>query len=1457
MTDAVRERRKQLLQRRLSEVGLARMEPVSNPPRSEAERNRLSPGQRRMWFLQTRDPDGTALNICVGYRLVGALDAARLRTAIATVVARHEILRTTYRVDGGEPHQVFHPDAEFSWREHDLTALPDDIRDRELENLARRASDRSFDLADDLPLRASLVRCGPAEHALILVAHHIAWDDDSWRVFFTEVNATYRDAGALSELRAQYADLPAADPAEDTEIEFWRRTLTPLPERPELPGGQPHSGTTARESGRSARLLSPELTHRVNEYARKHSVSSFTVLLSAFGALIRRYTAASDFLVAVPITDRRGQDAERLVGYFGNTLLVRFSGDPADSFDALVDSTGAAWQAAFAHRGVGIDRVIRECNPNRTPGSDGMAELVALSFGVRGDENGLSLAGIEVTALDLGGLAAQEPLGFMVVERASGATVEANFQSDVLDRALVEEMLAGYVRLLDGALGDPGRRVAAIDILGESVRAQIADVSYGADVAAGPNTLAAMFEATAAVYPDHPAISSDAGTLNYAELDRRANRLAHWFIGRGVGTEDIVALKLPNSAQFVVAALAVLKAGAAYLPIDPAYPDDRIEYLIADAQPQITLDLTALAEAEAAAGTLPATNPTDAARIRPLRSSNLAYVIYTSGSTGQPKGVPVSHGAIAEHLTGFDAQFGMTADDRLLQSSSVSFDASLLEVFVTLTLGAHLIIGKPDTFTDIPYLSDMIARYDVTVLHMVPSLLSTLLQLPELREWHTLRFVPVGGEALPGEVADRLVTEFGVRLRNHYGPTEAVVSSTHYEVDTPQGHRVVPIGRPNLGVSVHLLDSALELVPFGTIGEVYLGGDQLARGYLDRPGLSVARFVADPFRPGGRLCRTGDLARRNRDGLLEFVGRADDQMKIRGYRIEAGEVEAALSAHPDVAHAVVIVTEHAAVGRMLTAYLVGESAGSPIDFAEVRAHIAAKLPAYMVPAAFAEIDRIPITAHGKLDRRALPAPVLVGARRHRAPSAGVEARMAAVFERIFELDSVGADDSFFELGGHSLLAVRLIAEIRAEFGVELEVRAAFDTPTVAELAAQVDEQHRGESGMDTGTERPDTLGPIAPTVDAGKPELVAGQRPEHIPLSYPQLMMWLPSQLDHDEPVGNLPYVVRLDGPVDTGVLAAAIGDVIARHEALRTTFPNRDGVPYQRILPSAPIDVPVIAVVDEQRLSDRLSSEFRYRFAVDSELLIRPRIFVLDETRHMLSLLMHHLVTDHVSFGVFLTDLIHAYRARIQTGHPDRAPLRIQYADYALWQRAAFDEKGIPYGQTEIEYWRAALAGLPAEITVPLDRPRPATLSANSKGVSFTVPASLWTRLRALAAETGVTEYMVCQAALVTVLHKLGAGDDIAIGTPVAGRVDAATNDLVGMFANVVVVRTGLAGNPTLRSVLMRGRDAALGAFSHQEVPIERVMDALGPVRLRSRNPCTRSCCISGPRTGRSERWI
>ncbi|SPX71637.1 non-ribosomal peptide synthetase [Mycobacteroides abscessus] len=1428
------DRRRELLRRRLAESGVA-AQAVESAPRVQAgERRELAPGQRRMWFMQTKDPADTSLNICVAHRMRGALDQTRLRDAVAAVIRRHDVLRTVYGVDSaGEPYQLFVEEFEVPWTAVDLTDLTGDAQDRQVRALADSEFGRPFDLAADRPLRVTLLRLGAEDFVVLLVVHHICWDDNSWEVFFAELSEYYHGRPIQGDAPQFMVVSAATEPSSEADLGYWRQALTPLPDPLELPGAA--STYSSRAARRLAVPMPAETAARIEEFAREHSATPFMVLLAAFGVLVHRYTGSRDFVTAIPVAERKS-NAEKAIGYFGNTLLLRTAVNPDDSFASHVAAVREVCLDAFGHQNVGIDEVVREVNPSRSTGHDGMDELVRLGFSMRKDASGYRLEGVDVMQLDLAAVSAQLPLSLAIATESSGTIIEFEYQTDVLPQWLVGQLLVHYQRLLADGLSRPEETLARVELFDAEEHSALLDQSHGVLTRPSAATLVDLLDAAARATPGALAVVSDDLELTYELLQQRSNRFARWLVAQGAGTEDVIALQMSTSVEFIVAMLGVLKSGAAYMPIDPALPEERIEYLIADAKPRIVMRPQEFQVAEAAAAGLADAPITDADRLRPLLPDNLAYVIYTSGSTGRPKGVAVAHAAIAEHVVSFTAEWSMTADDRMLQSTSVSFDASLADILCPLSLGAQLVIPKPNPFSDIGYVADLVRRRGVTVLHMVPSLLGSVLLLPEARELRGLRHVPVGGEALPGEVADKFATMFDAELRNHYGPTEAVVCSTYMSVRGPQGNSIVPIGRPNQNVYAYVLDQALELVPAGVVGELYLGGAQLARGYRARPVLTAERFVADPFSSGGRLYRTGDLVRRNARGELEFVGRADEQVKVRGYRIELGEIEAVIGADPRVGHCVATVVDDPQVGPLLAAYVVPAGGTREIDLDELRARAQEALPAYMVPTAFAVIPEIPLTTSGKLDKRTLPTPDALTERAFRLPVTPTERRMCAIYSHLFGKEPVGLDDSFFELGGHSLLAARLVAQIRAQFGIDLTVRAVFDRPTPAGLAEQLVTYFREEFEIELDELDLDESDEMEAVPQDGRPDLVAAERPERLPLSSSQLSMWFECQMEGVTDIGNMWLALRFDGPLQTPALIAALNDVVARHEALRTNIAIHEGAPYQIVHPSRELVVPILRSSPEG-LSDTLAELRHHIFGLETESLIRPAIIELGAQEHVLALVVHHIVVDHASFTVIVDDLIAAYRARLEGQAPQWDPQPVQYADYVLWQRDAFAPDS-EFGQAEVNFWRQQLAGVPTEIAVAHDRARPQILGKRGEVAKFVMEPERRQALTRMAEQRGVTEFMVYQAALAVVLHRLGGGTDIVIGSPVAARVHPHVAKLVGLFANMVALRNDLSGDPSLRSVLERSRDATLNAHAHQELPIEKLVEAVNPVRSLSWNP-------------------
>ncbi|MDN3360150.1 non-ribosomal peptide synthetase [Actinomadura sp. DC4] len=1106
-------------------------------------------------------------------------------------------------------------------------------------------------------------------------------------------------------------------------------------------------------------------------------------------------------------------------------LRTDVSGDP--SFADLVARVRETDLAAYAHQDVPFERLVEELSPDRSLARHPLFQ-VSLEFQNAARGGTWELPGLTVRPTRSSPDSARFDLSFSLGERrdAGGAPggIEGaiRYSKDLFDRETAERLAAWLTRVLETVAADPAARLSRIGVMDEAEHRQVVEDWNRTALPVPARTLPEAFEARVAERPDGVAVVFEGRALSYADLDAAANRLAWHLIGQGVGPEQLVAVAMPRSAEMVVALLAVAKAGAGFVPIDPGYPAARVTFMLADAAPSAVVCTERVARDLPAGGTrvlldddavrraleeCPDHAPRDADRTRPLRPAHPAYVIYTSGSTGRPKGVTVTHTGIESLAASQIEAFAVGPHSRVLQFASPSFDASVWELCMALLSGAGLVVVGADRLGPQGSLAKVAGDFGVTHATLPPALVSAL---PE-DGLGAMETVVVAGEECPPALVERWSR--GRRLVNAYGPTEVTVCAAMTAPLTPDDVTggVVPIGRPLRNARVFVLDAYLTPVPPGVTGEMYVAGAGLARGYRDRFALTAERFVACPFGdPGRRMYRTGDLARWTPGGDLVFAGRADAQVKVRGFRVEPGEIEAVLAAHPSVTQAAVVAREDQPGQKQLVAYVVPEA----VDGAVLRESVAATLPEYMVPAAVVPLAALPLTPSGKLDRAALPAPDFGGPVTSREARTPMEEVVCGLFAEVLGLERVGADDGFFALGGDSLLAVRLIARIRSVLGVEMNIRALFGSPTAAGVALLV------EAG------------------GQARPPLVAGDRPDVLPLSFGQLRMWFLNRFQEGAAVYNVPLGLRLSGDLDQGALQAALDDVTRRHESLRTIFPDTDGVPRQEIVDASP--ELVVIETDEERLTGQMAAEARRGFDVGAELPLRARLFALAPDEHVLMLVAHHIAGDGWSMGVLMRDLSAAYTARQAGQEPPWTPLPVQYADFAVWQRETLgaEEDAGSLISAQLAHWRQALAELPAELTLPADRPRPPVASYRGGSVPLQVGAETHARLVELARTRHATMFMVVQTAIAALLSRLGAGEDIPIGVPVAGRGDAALDDLIGFFVNTLVLRTDVSGDPSFTDLVERVREASLAAYAHQDVPFERLVEELSPARSLARHP-------------------
>ncbi|WP_395105926.1 amino acid adenylation domain-containing protein [Actinomadura sp. SCN-SB] len=1160
-----------------------------------------------------------------------------------------------------------------------------------------------------------------------------------------------------------------------------------------MPADRPRGATVSERGARVARRFDDAVTDGMRRLAAEENLTPYMVMMAAYAVLLHRYTGATDISIGSSVMNREHADVQRLVGNFGNTLPLRTDLSGAPTFREALRRVGRTVEEGFAHQALPYDAMVRELRPSRTGGRSPFFDTMLLFLVQEIGE--LDLPGVTTSWTHIHNGTTHFDLSLEAFVRPQGMTVEATFRRELFDDARMESLLAHLETLLGAAASDPDRPIGAYDLLAAGDRAVLDKANdTGRDVPA--TTVMELFAEQAARTPHAVAVEGDGGSLTYSELDARASAIATHLRRRGAGPGTVVAIAMPRTPDLVAALLAVLRSGAAYLPLDLDHPAERLAYMLDDADP-----ICVVATAETA-GRLP--DDTDVLLLDgtpgtarpgepwPVPSQDdLAYVIYTSGSTGRPKGVAIPHGALANFLLMQREELALTPADRLVAVTTIAFDIAALELYVPLISGATVVLAGRAAVRDPAALARLLE--DATIVQGTPSLLGSLdpAALTGLR-------VLVGGEALPPALAETLA-RVAARATNVYGPTEVTIWAT--STDLP----AEGIGRPFWNTRAHVLDASLRRVPVGVPGELYLSGAQLARGYVGRPDLTAERFVADPYGPPGtRMYRTGDLARWNRDGSLEYLGRTDDQVKIRGFRIEPAEVQAALAACPGVAQAAVVVREDRPGDPRLVGYYVP---GSPVEESALRDALSATLPDYMLPSALVKLDALPRTVNGKLDRAALPAPSAEAGAGGREPRDEREASLCALFAETLGVERVGIDDDFFALGGHSLLATKLAARVRAVMRADLTIADVFEAPTVAALAPRL---VRAE-----GTRVRDVV------------------RPEVVPASAAQRGLWFEERLRGPSPAYALPLGLRLRGEVDPGALRAAFGDVVDRHEALRTLLvEDADGLPVQKILdPGTPAPFEVVDARGRtpHRPAQAVAEATGHVFDLGADLPIRATLIRTGDEDWVLVLLQHHAAADEWSFTPLLADLSRAYTARLAGNAPGWEPLPVQYADYATWQRQ------VPEPRDDLEFWERTLAGLPEEVTFPPDRPRPAEASHKGGLVEFRLPLD---GVRDLARRTGTSVFMVLHAAVAALLHRSGAGDDIALGSPIAGRADDDLTDLVGVFVNLLVLRTDLSGDPTFAELLDRVRRADLDAFAHAAAPFERVVERLAPERSLARSP-------------------
>ncbi|MFK3651158.1 amino acid adenylation domain-containing protein [Lysobacter enzymogenes] len=1398
----------------------------------------LSVAQQGRWFLYRFDPEGRGNhNNVFSARLRGRVEADAVARALGALGARHPMLRARVRcLDGGSPEQ----------RIAEETAAPLASVDARgwtpaaLNEAAAAQAWRPFD--HDGPLwRAVLFERGADEAVFVLALDHLICDGWSYWLLLEELGALLSGSAPGAASPGGYRDYVShqrewlrGDEAE-RQAGYWTSQYSGAAPVLDLPADRPAPARPSGEQGVAGVELPRALAEGLAALAAAHGGTLFSTLLAGYQLLLHRLSGQSRIVVGAPMPGRADARWDGVVGDFVNMVALSADFDAPQDSAALLRQARRAALKGMANQEYPFARLVERLKLV----GEGAHPLFQTSFVFQNARRGRALAalwdgtdadgavarwgGIELHRFALPQRVAGDrmALSLQAIEHEGGLRCDFVYDADRFDRATVERYAGYFVRLLEGMVADPGCAVGRLPMLPEAERAQVLD-AFNATALEYPRgrLLHQGFEAQVRSTPDAVALVCGERSLSYAELNRRANRIAHRLIALGVGADDRVAISLPRDESLVVAVLGVLKSGAAYVPLDPNYPAERLSYMLADSAPMALLSRPELAQRLGEIN-VPLLSPEQDGQpdhdpqVAGAKASDLAYVIYTSGSTGQPKGVAIEHRNANNFVAWANASFSVEQLRDTLFSTSLNFDLAVYELFAPLSVGATIHVVRDVLATD--------AGSAVTLINTVPSGIQALVNSDGVP--NSVRTINLAGEPLKRALVEQLFAKTGVdTVANLYGPTETTTYSTWVAMDRASGF-ASHIGRPVANTQVYIVDAYLQPVPVGVVGEIYIAGDGVARGYLDRPELTAERFLRDPFSQveGARMYKTGDLGRWRADGTIEYLGRNDFQVKIRGFRIELGEIESRLSQCEGVREAVVLAREDVPGDQRLVAYVVADE-GADVSAATLRAQLSRHLAEFMLPSAYVRLDALPQTPNGKLDRKALPAPdeTAVIRREYAAPQGETETALAAIWAELLGLERVGRHDQFFELGGHSLLALQVASRLRQRLGADIALRDLFGHPTLSALAAHVDASVKGDAA-------PESIPVVA--------------RDGALPLSWSQHRLWFLGRLD---PAASAAYhmnaALNIRGKLDRAALRTALDRIVARHEILRTVFVEERGEPRQSILPASVgfalrdydlrhLDPAVRAMT----MAEHGAAEAMMPFDLAAGPLIHGRLLRLGEEEHVLLVTQHHIVSDGWSIGVLVRELGELYAA-LRSGSNDGLPeLPVQYADYAAWQRERLSGERL---RALTEFWRGHLLGAPVLLELPTDRPRPPQQSYDGGSVAVKLPAATVDGVRALARARGATPFMVLLSAWASLLSRLSGQDDVVVGTPVANREHAQTERLIGFFVNTLALRVNLAGAPSASELLARVKTVALDAYEHQQLPFEQVVDALQPARSLSHSP-------------------
>ncbi|MEJ8545836.1 amino acid adenylation domain-containing protein [Brevibacillus borstelensis] len=1413
------------------------LEELMKKDSSQPKQRSSSYAQQRLWFIQQLDVNSSTYHMPFIWQLEGNLNVSALERSIHTIIQRHEALRTKFAAVDGKPVQVIVPMSSYALSVWSVEAFAPHEKEEKARQWIQEEIMAPFDLTEAPLFRALLIRLDEQRHWLAFNLHHIIFDGWSMGIFSRELTSLYKayssDAiPALSPPPIQYADFAVwqrewlRGEQLEKQLAYWKNQLKDVPVLA-LPTDRARPAVQTYRGRQEGFCLSEKLSKELKAFSHQAGTTLFMTMLAAYQLLLSRYAQQDDIAVGTPIANRNREEIENVIGFFVNTLVLRTKITPTSSFYELLEQVKQMTVEAYEHQDIPFEKLVAEVKPTR---DTSYSPLFQVFFALQNaPEGSIELEELTVSSIDVEADVAIFDLSLSVWEENERIAGYWEYNTDLFEKATIQRMIGSFTALLEKILAHPEAPLSSMSLLSEDEQQQMV-ARWNQTEKAYPlaKCVHEWVEEQALQIPQAIAIVDGHRALTYGELNRRANQLAHLLRARGLAAGQMVGVYLERSLELIICQLAVFKAGGVYLPLDPSYPSERIKWILQDT------DLPFLLTKEEMAATFSIEDSVRSVRFiwidreeallvqQPptnlsvkVDAEQVAYVIYTSGSTGKPKGVMVPHKGLVNLVSWYHERYRVTPEDRGGQVARMGFDASMLEIWPILTAGAALYLLETETLLAPDALQQWIVEQEITLIHLPPVIAEEQIQ----RDWPDdvkLRVLLTGSDRLQTCPAKPLPFAYV----NHYGPTEYSVICTSAEVPV-QGEGAPAIGRPLSNTQVYVLDAHLQPVPVGVVGEIHVSGVGIAKGYLNRPELTAEKFINHPFLPGQKLYKTGDLGRFRVDGILEYVGRADDQVKLRGFRIELGEIESVLAQHPTVQAAVAMVREDDPGHKRLVAYVI-PAENETIQVGEIRTYMQQRVPDYMIPSAFVVMQAFPLNSNEKIDRKALPAPSgeFQREKAYAAPRTELERTLAEIWQEVLQLPTVGVYDNFFELGGHSLLATQVVSRIRNILKVDIPLSAVFKFPVLKSLS----EYLQAETGQS------DKYAEVLPLTS----------REQDIFLSYAQQRLWFIQQIDLNSSTYHMPFIWQLDGSLNVTALEKSISVIIQRHEALRTKFAEVDGEPVQVIVPMSSYALSVRSVealsLDEKEEKARqwIQEEIMAPFDLTEAPLFRALLIRLDEQRHWLAFNLHHIIFDGWSMGIFSRELTSLYKAYSSDAIPTLSPPPIQYADFAVWQREWLRGEQL---EKQLAYWKNQLKDVPV-LVLPTDRARPAVQTYRGRQEGFCLSEKLSKELKAFSHQAGTTLFMTMLAAYQLLLSRYAQQDDIAVGTPIANRNREEIENVIGFFVNTLVLRTKITPTSSFYELLQQVKQMTVEAYEHQDIPFEKLVAEVKPTRDTSYSP-------------------